>query len=198
MLEMEKVMAKGDGVVQGTSGDDRIDNHYVDADGNMIDHGDHTVNGSWTNDDTVTAGDGNDTVYADNGNDVVYGGNGNDDLHGGSGDDTLYGEAGNDTLTGDSGNNALDGGAGDDTFIGGAGADTFSGGSGQDNIDYSNSAEGVNVNLSTGEMSGGDAENDSINYGIDGVVGSSHDDHLVGFDQQGTSANDTYTNELYG
>ena len=109
IFEMEKGMAKGDGVVQGTSGDGLIDNHYVDADGNMINHGDHIVKGSWTNDDTVIAGEGNDRV------------------HGGSGDDTLYGDAGKDTLTCDPGHNLLDGGAGDDTFMGGAG---------QDNIDY--------------------------------------------------------------
>ena len=68
-----------DGVVQGTSGDDVIDQSYVDPENEQID----TNNASGN--DSVTAGDGNDTVY------------------GGVGDDTLLGEAGNDVIYGDYG-----------------------------------------------------------------------------------------------
>ena len=125
-------------------------------------------------------------------------GEGDDTLIGGAGDDVIFGQGGNDTLQGDEGTNTLDGGAGDDTFIGGAGADTFTGGAGQDNIDYSGSDAAVNVDLSTSTLSGGDAENDTISSGIDGVIGSDYDDTLTGFDHQGTDPADTYTNEFWG
>ncbi|NVK47874.1 MAG: Hint domain-containing protein [Rhodobacteraceae bacterium] len=123
---------------------------------------------------------------------------GNDYIDGGEGDDVLYGEGGDDTLVGGTGTNYLSGGSGDDTFIGGAGADTFQGNAGQDNLDYSGSDEAVNVNLSTSELSGGDADNDTIQGGIDGVIGSEYDDTLTGFDHQGTDPSDTYTNEFWG
>ncbi|SFI77760.1 Hint domain-containing protein [Celeribacter neptunius] len=125
-------------------------------------------------------------------------GEGDDTLIGGAGDDTIFGQGGNDTLQGDAGTNYLDGGDGDDTFIGGEGADTFRGGRGQDNIDYSGSDAAVNVDLSTSTLSGGDADNDTIESGIDGVIGSEYDDVLTGFDHQGTTPEDTYTNEFWG
>ena len=188
-----------DGIVSGTSGNDLIDTNYTgDPQGDMIDHNDAVLPGAAPNDDYVLAGAGNDTVLAGLGNDQVYGGTGNDLLYGGAGNDSLYGDAGNDTLSGDAGNNALYGGDGNDTFIGGAGADTFYGGTGQDNIDYSTSSSGVTVDLTTGHMAGGEAANDSIGGGIDGVIGSNYGDSLVGFDQQGTSPSDTYTNQFYG
>jgi len=74
----------------------------------------------------------------------------------------------------------------------------FNGGAGQDNLDYSASAGAVDINLSTGAMSGGDAANDSIQGGIDGVIGSEFGDHLVGFDHQGTTPSDTFTNQFFG
>ncbi|WP_460273807.1 Hint domain-containing protein [Celeribacter sp. ULVN23_4] len=163
-----------DGIVEGTTGNDYIDVDYTgDPDGDMVDSADGL-------NDIIKAGGGDDTVLA------------------GEGNDTVYGEAGDDTLQGDAGTNYLSGGTGDDTFIGGAGADTFNGGAGQDNIDYSNSAAAVSVNLATGVLSGGDADNDTIEGGIDGVIGSEYDDTLVGFDGQGTDASDTYTNEFWG
>lgn len=148
--------------------------------------------------DSLNGDAGDDRLYGGSGNDNLHGGSGNDVLYGGPGDDSLYGDAGNDTLIGEDGHNYLSGGDGNDVFVGGAGADTFSGGTGQDNIDYSHSSEAVNVNLNTGVLSGGDAANDSITSGIDGVIGSNYGDHLVGFDQQGTTPADTYTNEFYG
>ncbi len=131
-------------------------------------------------------------------NDLIYGGDGNDVLYGEQGNDKVYGGAGNDTLSGGVGANYLEGGAGDDLFIGGAGADTFQGNAGQDNIDYSASAAGVTVNLATSQLSGGDAANDQIAGGIDGVIGSNFADSLTGFDQQGSSSSDTFTNQFWG
>ncbi|WP_226550066.1 Hint domain-containing protein [Celeribacter naphthalenivorans] len=130
-------------------------------------------------DDIIEAGDGDDIIDAGLGDDVIYGGAGDDIIEGGVGNDTMYGEAG------------------DDTFIGGEGADYMDGGAGQDTIDYSNSSEGVNVNLGTGTYSGGDAEGDS-GSGIDGLIGSDYDDTLIGFDGQSTDGENSYTNIFYG
>ena len=196
----------GDAILPGAAPND---DYVVAGDGNdsvYANLGNDIVYGG-NGDDSLYGGVGNDSLYGDagndhlfggDGNDVQYGGAGNDVLYGGAGNDSLYGDAGNDTLIGGDGHNYLSGGNGNDVFIGGAGADTFSGGTGQDNIDYSHSCEAVDVNLSTGVLSGGDAGNDSITSGVDGVIGSNYDDHLVGFDQQGTSAADTFTNEFYG
>ena len=165
-----------DGTVNGTAGDDVIGAGYIDAQLDAIDADDQILPGAGTNDDLVRAGDGNDSVSA------------------GDGDDEVYGEAGNDRLSGDAGSNTLYGGAGDDIFVGGAGADTFHGGSGQDNLDYSASAGAVQIDLGTGVMTGGDAADDALGFGIDGVIGSAFDDTLVGFDD----FDPTYTNELFG
>lgn len=188
-----------DGIVEGTAGNDLIDYNYTgDPEGDKIDHNDQILSGAAKNDDLVYAYGGNDTVLAGEGNDKVYGGTGNDSLNGGNGNDTLYGDEGNDVLTGAAGTNFSYGGAGDDRFVGGAGADSFFGGTDQDNIDYSNSASGVTVNLTTGVLSGGDAANDHVGGDVDGVIGSAYGDSLTGFDQQGTAAGDIYTNQFYG
>ncbi|MBW6416868.1 Hint domain-containing protein [Celeribacter sp. PS-C1] len=130
-------------------------------------------------DDTIESGAGDDTIDAGLGDDVVFGGTGNDVIDGGVGNDTMYGEEG------------------DDTFIGGEGADFMDGGSGQDTIDYSDSSEGVNVDLSTGTYSGGDAEGDS-GSGIDGLIGSDYDDTFIGFDGESTDGANAYTNIFHG
>lgn len=132
------------------------------------------------------------------GGDEIEGNGGDDTIDGDEGDDTIDGGAGNDVLKGSGGTNTLSGGSGDDRFVGGDGADTFQGNAGQDNLDYSASDAAVNVNLSTGQLSGGDADNDSISGGIDGVIGSDFDDTLTGFDQVGTGGGDIFTNELSG
>ena len=170
-----------DGYVDGTSGDDLIDADYTgDPDGDMVDNGDAVLPGAAPEDDFIRAGDGNDTVLA------------------GEGDDTVYGDAGDDTLSGGVGTNVLYGGTGNDTFVGGDGADSFDGGSGQDNLDYSDSDSAVTVNLTTHDLSGGDADNDTILGGIDGAIGSDYDDTLIGFDSESTDPDDAFTNEFYG
>ncbi len=134
----------------------------------------------------------------EDGNDTIDGGTGEDTLFGQGGDDEIEGGAGADTLAGGTGENYLSGGDEDDLFIGGAGADTFDGGQDEDVIDYSGSDSAVQVNLDTSTLSGGDAGNDSIAGGIDGIIGSDHDDTLIGFDQQGTSDPDVFTNVFEG
>ena len=145
-------------------------------------------------DDTLSGGDGNDTLHGEAGADSLSGGSGDDQLFGGTGNDTLQGDAGHDLLSGGGGINQLFGGDGDDTFVGGAGADAISGGSGMDVVDYSASGAGVSVDLSTNNLSGGDAANDTITGGIDGIIGSDWNDTLIGFDGQGAD----YTNVFYG
>jgi len=170
------------GTVEGTSGNDLMLGGFVDADNDTIDGADGV-------DDIIVAGAGDDIVLAGDGNDEIYGGDGYDQLKGEAGDDVIDGGAGPNDLYGD---------AGDDILVGGEGADTLYGGTGQDNVDYSNSAAGVNINLTTGVISGGDADNDTIAEGVEGVIGSDFDDVMVGFDHQGTTAGDIYTNEFYG
>lgn len=134
--------------------------------------------------DTIYGGQGADTIYGDYGNDLIDAGTENDLVYGGAGNDSLSGGAGNDTLAGD---------AGDDTLAGGAGADVFYGGTGLDVLDYSASGGAVLVNLQTGVFSGGDASGDSLGSGIDGIIGSAHDDTLTGADAQSTIPADRYT-----
>ena len=167
-----------DGVVEGTTGNDLIDTAYTgDPEGDKIDAKD---NSGCNDNDSVTAGAGNDTILA------------------GLGNDTVFGEDGNDLIDGGAGNDIMDGGNGDDTFIGGAGNDTFRGGAGLDIIDYSASGSALNINLDTGLLAGGDAAGDSITSGVDGIIGSGFNDSLVGFDHQGTTPEDTYTNVFHG
>ncbi|MGR3423466.1 MAG: Ig-like domain-containing protein [Sagittula sp.] len=104
---------------------------------------------------------------------------GQDMLAGGAGDDTLEGGDGNDTLFGRDGDDNLSGGIGDDLFYGGDGADTIVGGDGEDMVTYVLSSAGVNVNLGTGNGTGGSAEGDSLSQ-IEVLQGSNHRDTLTG------------------
>ncbi len=106
-----------------------------------------------------------------------------------SGIENLRGSAQVDALTGDTNANALSGGAGVDTLSGGDGDDILIGGDGGDALDggagaadwadYSTSLAGVNVNLQTGAVSGGDAVGDTF-VGIEYLRGSAQVDTLTG------------------
>src|SRR5687768_7321980 len=84
--------------------------------------------------------------------------------------DTIFGFGGNDDIFGLGGN---------DLILGGLGADDINGGSGTDTASYSDSAAGVTVNLGAGTGGGGTAEGDTLTS-IENVMGSSHDDFLIG------------------
>ena len=103
----------------------------------------------------------------------------NDQLTGDDQDNVLSGESGNDTLDSGLGNDTLMGGSGDDLLMGSQGKDTNIGGSGFDTVNYVASEGGVEVDLSAGTGRGGDAEGDSYSD-IEGVIGSDHDDRLMG------------------
>ncbi|WP_187371585.1 beta strand repeat-containing protein, partial [Methylobacterium oryzihabitans] len=165
--------------------------------------GDDTLFG-YAGNDYLDGGAGNDTLKGGGGADTLAGGAGIDTASylastsgvlvsletgkGAGGDaqgdtlggiENLQGSNSGDTLIGDAGANRLEGFNGNDMLKGGGGADTLDGGAGNDTVSYSNSAAGVTVNLSTGRGSGGDAEGDVL-VGIENVVGSDHDDSLVG------------------
>jgi len=104
-------------------------------------------------------------------------------------------DQGDDLLTGDHLNNNLEGRQGDDTLIGNEGIDNLRGGIGADALDggpgsdwalYSDSQEGVTIDLTSAMdaqgyivTSGGDAMDDRIRN-IENLYGSRHDDTLTG------------------
>ena len=147
--------------------------------------------------DTLFGGLGNDDLRGDDGEDVLDGGEGNDHLRGGGGDDdVLFGGAGSDhlrgedddVLWGDLGDDHLDGGSGDDVLHGGAGDDhvdgdsgddilwggegddRLHGGSGTDTVDYSDTTEGVFVDLEEQEATGAESGTDDLRS-IENVTG---------------------------
>ena len=116
-------------------------------------------------------------------------------LEGSEHDDVLTGNDGVNWLFGNGGEeNTLHGGGGDDWLFTGTGYNILEGGGGADIIvgdsdptyvrgfetaSYESSPEGVEVNLGSGLAAGGDAEGDTL-FGIDGVIGSAHEDVLTG------------------
>ncbi|WP_372395100.1 calcium-binding protein [Azospirillum sp. HJ39] len=136
--------------------------------------------------DTLTGGEGSDTAdYSASAGgiavDLSAGAGAGGDAEGDvlSGIENVTGSAAADSLSGDGGANRLDGGAGNDWLSGGTGADTLIGGDGIDSADYVASATGVDVNLSSGIGSGGEAEGDILS-GVENLAGSDHDDRLTG------------------
>ena len=115
--------------------------------------------------------------------------------------ENLTGSAYGDVLTGDdwdnilrglAGDDALYGGAGDDTLIGGAGKDILDGGAGTDTVDYSGAKGSVRVLVGTPDTrfnrNPDAATAAKISYiangdtlrNIEQVLGSAHDDYLIG------------------
>ena len=122
-----------------------------------------------------------------------------ENLVGSDHDDTLAGNGHANLLDGGPGNDLVWGSGGDDTLIGGPGADRLVGGHGQDIAKFTHSPAGVEINLSAGTLSGGDAEGDTFTRFTDVVLtdesgqtatytlpdiehltGSGHADSLIG------------------
>jgi Ca2+-binding RTX toxin-like protein len=149
--------------------------------------GNDTLNGG-TGADTLIGGTGNDTYVVDNAGDVVTeaANEGIDTVQStvsytlgdnvenltllGSGNLSGTGNAADNIITGNSGNNVLAGLGGADTLIGNTGTDTAT---------YAASLAGVNVSLTTGVGSGGDAEGDTL-ANIENLTGSDQNDTLEG------------------
>jgi Ca2+-binding RTX toxin-like protein len=161
-----------DGIVQGTAGNDLIDNTYIEPVVNGSDRVDNNDAVGGGDADLILAGAGNDTVLAGLGDDTVFGGTGNDSILGGAGNDQLFGEDGADTLRGGTGNDSLDGGTGNDQLFGEDGADTLHGGAGADLLD----GGAGNDQLS------GDADSDTLigGAGDDSLEGGAGNDVLYG------------------
>ena len=142
-----------------------------------------------TNIEDIIGSDFNDHLRGSNGNNQLLGGMGNDSISGAEGDDwvsgemgddDLWGDAGNDVLAGGMGSDVIKGGTGHDVIEGGAGSDTLDGGAGQDWVEYTQSMEGVTVDLgSMSPASGGDAHGDVI-MGFEHAKGGDADDRLIG------------------
>lgn len=88
------VIGQGDGIVDGSAGDDLIDLAYTgDPEGDMIDAGDALLPGEAPDDDIVNALAGDDVIKAGVGDDEIYAGSGNDTVYGQSGDDVIWGDS---------------------------------------------------------------------------------------------------------
>jgi len=103
--------------IDGTAGNDVINDSYTDPDGKTLD----------ATDNVIHTGAGNDTILGGADNDILSGNGGSDIVDGGTGDDVIDGGAGNDTLRGDEGADTITGGVGEDEIYGGEGGDTIYG-----------------------------------------------------------------------
>jgi Ca2+-binding RTX toxin-like protein len=165
-------------VISGGGGDDYL---YGGNGGADIIHG-------GDGNDTISVGAGTTHLFGDAGNDTIYGGSDNDVIDGGTGNDMILAGFGNDTITG---------GDGDDWVEGGEGADTMDGGSGVNTLDYMDSLGGVTVNLALGIGSSGAATGDVISN-FQNVLGSDHNDLLIGSNQDNVLFERFGTNTLIG
>ena len=99
----------------------------------------------------------------------------------GSGNDFIAGNAIANDLNGRDGNDRIWGSGGDDILEGGAGADRLDGDAGMDWAAYRDSDAAVTIDLAEGMVQGGHAEGDILTE-IENIIGSAHDDVLVGDD----------------
>jgi len=95
--------------------------------------------------------------------------------------ENVVGSNHNDLIWGGTGVNSLYGGAGNDNLVSGALATVLDGGDGIDWANYTRSTSAVDVNLATGDVSGGHAEGDTL-VSIEYVWGSNYGDVLRGDD----------------
>ena len=127
----------------------------------------------------IKTGEEDDTYIGDETDENIKAEAGDDIIDGAGGDDVIDGGTGEDIISGGSGENSLKGGPGNDIFLAGIGFDEIEGGAGEDMVDYSGSAGPVLINLGTGQITGGDAENDQLN-GVEGISGTVFNDTLIG------------------
>lgn len=150
-------------------------------------------------DNDLEGSKGDDTLSGKEGDDMLVGGDDKDTLLGGEGDDTLKGDAGIDTLRGDDGNDFLQGGPDQDTYVfdqDASGHDAVADLETdlactnsdldeleRDQLDFSAFPVGITVDLQTAtEQSVGANLSLSIVSTIEDIIGTNHNDFLVGND----------------
>jgi Ca2+-binding RTX toxin-like protein len=153
--------------------------------------------------DTISAGSGDDFVMPGSAQNYADGGAGNDTVSfadltaaitenlgtgavssaGVSGTDTnfenIIGTQYNDSITGTPGNNVIEGGGGNDAIRGDGGNDTIDGGPGFDTVYFDTLQSDMTANLQTQTLGGAAAGTTITN--IEGVIGGSGNDTLIGF-----------------
>lgn len=116
--------------------------------------------------------------------------------------DTITGNATSEAFDGERGNDSISSGLGNDVLVGGAGADTLDGGAGIDTANYAAAEQGVSVSLADGtgqSREQGVLATDRL-LNIENVLGSAHNDRLVGSQASnllnGLGGIDTLTGDL--
>jgi Ca2+-binding RTX toxin-like protein len=138
-------------------------------------------------DDRLKGTSGRDVIHGRGGDDVIRGLAGNDLLCGGGGSDFVVGNDGRDRLHGGAAPDALQPGAGNDVVVGG--------GSPLDDVRYPDATGPITASLATGQVTG--MGTDTLDSGIEQIVGSPFDDVIEGDDGVndllGLDGNDTIT-----
>ena len=188
----------GDDNLFGNAGDDELfggagDDLLSGGDGNdVLDGG--TGNDTATFDDAssrvvvdldagTASGQGSDTltdienVTGSDGNDIIRGSADANTIDGGAGDDYIEGRGGDDIISGGAGADVIDAGSGDDLVAGGTGDDLLIGGTGNNTVTFGQSADSVEVDLEAESATG---EGQDTVIGFQNVIGSDHDDSLLG------------------
>jgi Ca2+-binding RTX toxin-like protein len=120
-----------------------------------------------------------------------------DDLRGDDRSNTIWGASGNDQIYGRAGDDVLNGDKGDDTLFGGAGADILKGGRGTDLVSYTDSTDGLTVDLQFVHLNTGIANGDTF-VNIENLKGSYNDDILKGDGDDNTIWGANGADVIYG
>lgn len=189
----------GDDDLTGGAGDDRLVGQSG-ADELIGNAGEDSLFGN-SGDDVLTGGGDNDALSGGGGDDVLDGGLGDDTLNGGDGNDRIDhqnatagivadlvgltvddGDGGVDTIIADgNGQSSIEtvlGSDNDDRFVS-SGLGFFTGRGGRDVVDYSASAQSLNISLITGNVFLGANIVGSVN-GIQEIIGSDQSDVMRG------------------
>jgi Ca2+-binding RTX toxin-like protein len=180
--------------------DDYWSGGYAGIQADLINH--YVIDGFGNTDTFINIEAVRGTRYAD----TMIGDAFDNKLLGNEGNDTLSGGDGNDTIHGDAGDDSLIGGTGDDNFMGGTGNDTMDGGAGYDNVWYGDATSGINANLATGVVTGGEGTDTLISIEdiegtnfADTIIGSNADNYIAGDgDQYGPPASGSTADSLVG
>lgn len=146
--------------------------------------------------DVIAALGGDDVISTLGGDDRVCAGDGSDSVDGGAGSDRLLGEAGHDTLK--DGDPSCTPGTGMFCAVPNLYADALVGGSGGDRADYSGRTVPVELSLDGAANDGEPGEGDSVGNDVEGAVGGSGDDRIVGDGLPNTLRGGAGTDDLDG